>query len=636
MKFVRALQMLSLAAAANAFTVEEVKVPSTEDEKHDNIGTTKITMGDGTEYDTEYHVIYRSGDDVDGVVFGAVLDQNGDPIMAYPMDSSYVEEPMDNVPGDEPLISHVVDFTSLLSANNTTAPTDYAMFAHFETPLPANIYRINVDFDTDCTVITDSIEPTNWSAWGGLWEPCSGKVTPWNTHLGSEEHEPDAKLMEGTYAEFVTAYKAGSSHALNVMHFMRYYGLYSANVTTEEEFEGLKEKFNPYKFGHVTELSVEEDGSTKTQKWYTTGRVSIENPEIMPDNATIYIADDANYGILTRFVMDTPGNMSVGTLYAANWTQAANEWLAVGKQGPATTTTDEETTTTAGGYFSIEWIELGHATQEEISDMIWGTDKMKPLVFSDIFDSEDSKGFDMCSPGFTYIQNGWATMQEECLTVKPGMEIAAAFLETRRYANMLGATAEMQSTEGMASVPKENKFYLSMSAIKNGMSDGLGSIDVPENKCGCVYEFDVDPATQALTTGRALICGEPDDKDPLNACSTDSIASPDNLAYTGLFGTDDDHSLLIAEDTSHHQNDYLWHFDIETAKMDRILTTGYGTQVTGPAYFSDGMGCYLLMAVVPHPYKKSDKDMVNATNTNNLGLGGNVGYIGPIGTREEL
>lgn len=630
MKFVQALQILSLAAAANAFTVEEVKVPSTEDEKHGNIGTASITLGNGEEYDTKYNVIYRSGDKVDGVTFGGVLDQHGNPIMAYPMDASYVEEPMGNEPGDEPLVSHVADFTSLISANGTKSKTDFAMFAHFETPLPASIYRVNMDFENDCTVVADSIEATNWSAWGGLWEPCSGKVTPWNTHLGSEEHEPDAKLMEGTLAEFIAAYEEGNTHAKNVMHFMRYYGFYSANVTTEEEFDALKEVFNPYKFGHVTELSIEEDGSTKTQKWYTTGRVSIENPEIMPDNQTIYIADDANYGILTRFVMDIPGNMSAGTLYAANFTQAASDLVAVGKAAT------EETTTTLGGYFSTEWVELGHATQAEIADMIWGTEEMEPLVFSDIFDVGDVMD-GKCKDGtFTYIKNGWATMEEECLKLNKDMEQAAAFLETRRYANMLGATAEMQSTEGMASVPKANKFYLAMSAIKNGMSDEEGSVHVPENKCGCVYEFDVDPETQALTTGRALICGEPDETDPLNKCSVDSIANPDNLAYTGLYGTDDDHSLLIAEDTSNHQNDALWHYDLETGKMDRILTGGYGTQITGPAYFSDGMGCYLLMAVVPHPYKKSDGDMINANNVNNIGLAGDIGYIGPIGKRDEL
>ena len=30
----------------------------------------------------------------------------------------------------------------------------------------------------------------------GLWVPCNGSLTPWNTHLGSEEYEPDARQFE--------------------------------------------------------------------------------------------------------------------------------------------------------------------------------------------------------------------------------------------------------------------------------------------------------------------------------------------------------------------------------------------------------------------------------------------------------
>ena len=43
MRFQLALKLLSLVAAAHAFTVEEVVVPTTEDEMHQNIGTAAIT-----------------------------------------------------------------------------------------------------------------------------------------------------------------------------------------------------------------------------------------------------------------------------------------------------------------------------------------------------------------------------------------------------------------------------------------------------------------------------------------------------------------------------------------------------------------------------------------------------------------
>ena len=114
---------------------------------------------------------------------------------------------------------------------------------------------------------------------------------------------------------------------------------------------------------------------------------------------------------------------------------------------------------------------------------------------------------------------------------------------------MMGASAETQSTEGMAFVGPDMKFYMAMSKISNGMDkdvEPLGDIGVSANYCGCVYEFDVSEE-YVLTAMRALVCGEPIEGDENNACSTESIASPDNLFYTGTFGTEDDHSLLIAE-----------------------------------------------------------------------------------------
>ena len=51
----------------------------------------------------------------------------------------------------------------------------------------------------------------------------------------------------------------------------------------------------------------------------------------------------------------------------------------------------------------------------------------------------------------------------EYLKLKPGKEKAAAFLETRRYAAMLGATTEFNKMEGVTLNDKDNKVYIAMS-----------------------------------------------------------------------------------------------------------------------------------------------------------------------------
>ena len=52
--------------------------------------------------------------------------------------------------------------------------------------------------------------------------------------------------------------------------------------------------------------------------------------------------------------------------------------------------------------------------------------------------------------------------------LQPGMEKAAAFLETRRYAAYKGATTEFSKWEGITYDSKRNVLYTSMSAVRRG------------------------------------------------------------------------------------------------------------------------------------------------------------------------
>ena len=69
--------------------------------------------------------------------------------------------------------------------------------------------------------------------------------------------------------------------------------------------------------------------------------------------------------------------------------------------------------------------------------------------------------------GFTRSKAGG---RDEWLKVKPGMEKAAAFLESRRYAALKGATAEFNKMETVEMNKADNKMYLTMSTISGGMT----------------------------------------------------------------------------------------------------------------------------------------------------------------------
>src|SRR3546814_6924868 len=75
------------------------------------------------------------------------------------------------------------------------------------------------------------------------------------------------------------------------------------------------------------------------------GRISHELVQVMPDERTALMGDDATNGGLFMFVADKARDLSAGTLYVAKWHQktAAN-----------------------GGSADLSWIKLGHATSAEI------------------------------------------------------------------------------------------------------------------------------------------------------------------------------------------------------------------------------------------------------------------------------
>ena len=87
-------------------------------------------------------------------------------------------------------MSNGMDFLSFLKSKDDH--TAY-MFAHFESPQPSAIYFVEMKADAAGKLQPVRGENVDWSSYHGLWAPCAGSVTPWNTHLGVEEFPPDGK-----------------------------------------------------------------------------------------------------------------------------------------------------------------------------------------------------------------------------------------------------------------------------------------------------------------------------------------------------------------------------------------------------------------------------------------------------------
>jgi secreted PhoX family phosphatase len=550
-----------------------VKAPETDDEKRAVLSSATATV-DGKDYAIGFNTILRSGEfysaskaatlNTSPSAFGQLYDKLGMPL--YATDGS-------------PRLSVDNDFSSLLTGTDGKL----YMVSHFESR-PGAMYLTLLDQDKDTGALAAvRTRHLDFSAVEGGWVHCAGSVTPWGTHLGSEEYEPDASKRDPATGSIDDYYDAMGAY-------------YGGNLLA----------MNPYSYGYQVEVKVDNFETADVAKHYSMGRVAHELGYVMPDQKTTYISDDGSYVGLFRFVADTAGDLSAGTLYAAKWTQ---------------------TGTTNGGTATLTWIDLGHATDAEIKTAIdAGT------TFADIFDRATPAADGTCPAGMTFSKHSYG---EECLQVKTGMEKIASRLETRRYAGMLGATLEFEKMEGITHDPDNNTMYLAMSRVRGGMSDTKGDVQLPLNYCGAVYALPLDSsyvansiAGEVVGIPRLIKHGAAADNPyaapfEKNECDLDGIAEPDNVTFMPGYKT-----LIIGEDTGvGHQNDMIWAYNVESKTMTRIQTTPYGSETTSPYFYPNINGWGYLMSVIQHPFGESDTDQLVAGSGADRGY---TGYIGPF------
>jgi len=526
-----------------------------------------VTINDGEPRPLVLSKIGASGDEIDGVVFGALLNNKNEPLPN-----------IDGTSGNQ--VSNDPDFTSILYPQDKSG----AIFSltHFERPNPGIAYLTHLNHNTEeCMLEPTKYVPVNTD--DGIWTPCSGSVTPYGTHIGSEEYEPDAReyerLLNAEDVDGLLTFGYGAS-ALQ----MQYFGFDPENnIPTIEDWNTT---FFPYKYGHNWEFKVlDSEGNFDLKKTYATGRIAFEMCLLSPDSKTMYCTDDGSNVGFFRFDAAEAENLEGGTLSCAKYDQTSAE---------------------EGGEFTVSWIELGSVTnaQEELEPLA------ESLKFSDIFeegvyDAETQT----CPEGFSVVQV--ASKDVECLKLRESEGAAqhAAFFETRRYCSMMGGTVEFAKWEGITYDDETSTFYTAMSAVYRGMEDNEPEYDthtgnaiaLAQNGCGCVYALTTVGGETAfdITGMKAEVCGTPiDEDDNGNTCALDGIANPDNVVMIHGYN-----ELMIAEDSGKHTHNYLWSYNLGTKALTRIASVPLGSEVTGPTgfRFEDVQGCDYFLLVNQHP-----------------------------------
>ena len=541
-----------------------IATPSTEAEKlvHQN---TKSVAINGTAKSIDYSMIMATGHVDNNEIFGQSKDENDQPI-TFADGSPYICN------GTNDGVGSGLDFSSILQANGKLY-----MVSQFECQI-GSMYKFELNQDSSTGALSaksGTLEFISQKDDFGGFVHCAGQATPWNSHLGSEEYETNAKWVEEN---------AGADGKTGDIYYDE----------TAKFFGGDATKLNPYFYGWSPEVKINLDGSANYTKHYAMGRFSHELSFVMPDEKTVYMSDDGTNVGLFMFVADTAKDLSAGKLYAAKLTQTSAD---------------------NGGAFNLDWIELAH-----LNDAAVKAEVAKMPKFSDLFDSvAPSSG--SCEAGYSSINTSWG---HECLKVKSGVdESIVAALETRRYAAMKGATTELRKEEGISYDPVRKKLYVAMSDVSKGMeSDPASSYDIggenhiqlAKNNCGAIYELSVND-NMVATDMTSVLMGEPITEDANgNKCHLDKISNPDNV--TMIPGTN---ILTIGEDTSSHENNIIWAFNTQTKQLDRIFATSRGAETTSPFWYTNVNGWGYMTAVTQHP----DEDTVEAGQST-------IGVLGPV------
>jgi secreted PhoX family phosphatase len=534
-------------------------------------------------------VSHEMGDRIGHHVMGRIVTHKDSPLhFVYEYDDAWQK-------ADTELVSKSPDEGSILNVDGKIF-----MVTNYQAR-PGGAYLSELEQDSKTGKLTvKETKPVEFSNHGGLWMPSAGAVTPWETHLGAEQNEPDARAFYDDDLS-VTAKD-------DVSEFLRYFGAY-VNPAAINLAQATQKGFFPYRYGYAWETVVSAGFTEETTKLYALGRQSYKGLHVMPDKKTVYSTDDTESGGLFKFVADTAGDLTEGQNYCAKFTQTSVEDSAA-----VDFTAD------------ISWWLMPKASSAQVKEAI------ETETFNTLFQAATcAAGDSPCEAGFKPTNIGGGC---ECLKPIAGKHHLAAALEKRRYAAWLGCTTEFTGLKGITFDAESMTIYTSIAAVDGRMEHGfseLGTADhisLTGNSCGCIMAIDVDHGFSG-TFARMLVCGDNTD----NGCSTKTISNPDDVAMIPEY-----RQLMIGEDRkpAPESNSLLWIYDLDLGGATRIASVALPAEensfsrAMAPSWFTVGRWSYVGVVasfvggssswlhqshVVPH-----GADQATAQ----------VGYLGPI------
>lgn len=536
----------------------------------------------GTRVAATWRPLLREGQVVDGVTFGQLLNEVGEPLARGP------------------LCGHA-DFGGLLTSHD-------ALFhvAHIEC-VPGAIWVSRLDQAADGSLTPVATRPVDLSVVHGGMHFCAGDITPWGTLLSAEEYDVDARYVLPS-----GAFRAGYA---NLDYDPAWMGAYY------QQPDRL-----PYVYDHgwVDEVRIlDAEGATSIDKHFAMGRFSHEIGLVLPDQRTVYLSDDGVNGGLFLFVADRAGDLSSGALYAARWQQEATD---------------------GGGRATLRWVPLGASSDGVVAQALRAGalhfdelfDHVEPLDgrCAESFTSINDTGGHQC----LRVRDGADLRVLSRVETRRFAAMQGATTELRKAEGI-----SYDPDHDMVYVALA-KIDLGMEAGEVSWdTGGPDHVRLPENRCGGVYALPLAggvsdtagaPIDSAFVATRmdGLWMGQPGAE---RGCAADELANPDNIAYLPGSGV-----LMVAEDSQNHPNNLLWAYDVgaahrgEAARATPVMAVPPGAEVTGIHWFENVGGFGYLTTTVQHPWEKMPQEAEKSVE-DRMGTFGTFGPFPPLVARQD-
>lgn len=119
---------------------------------------------------------------------------------------------------------------------------------------------------------------------------------------------------------------------------------------------------------YMTEIDPREAKAIRKQ--YNWGRQAFEGGTVMPDNKTVYLAQDATPAFFTKFVADTPGDFTSGSTYVYKQ-DATNKWVEIDNSNLDNMLNLNDMAVAAGAtmFNRLEWV-----AQDPLTNMVYVTE----------------------------------------------------------------------------------------------------------------------------------------------------------------------------------------------------------------------------------------------------------------------